>query len=1298
MIETAEATHRPSSAFRPSFANMLFKRKPVGDASMQVEPIEKEVRQRHRLSKPQTSKSSMNLAVLALQQSASQSTISVQSEVPMSPITSTPLSHERYVSERRPVSTVQEEDFIFNTDSSEMPSHGPAVVIDAVENKDIDRSSIPATLLQVQKPRRPFSAMIFGSRRSSAASRKFSFEDMTQTGEVANTSQVLSAPVEIVIEGAPRVLERRASFTPGAATRLEKVQSRDSGVPARKPVPKPQIRKEPSYELANATQHCEVDQAYYYDKARSPISPLSQLEVLDFEKDWEPPAQIERSATPSDLDYHYLGGLRLGSLHVTNGRASPAPSELSRHLLHRPSALLRRDASSEYGSEVGSVKRTHTPPPSAWKRPQSREVSQSRNFSPQSKPQPSREVSYGSDYAFTAQSHANGDDLPSPTADRTVSMAMSYMAEMPNSPFSLGASQSNSPVTPKRTSSPTGSVVVTTKKSEHEAELFEDETIGESQGSEEDRDTISTCRTPSDAASHRQNPFDTYNKLRDRQSQGHLQPPQDARGETSDSGYSSNTSLQSMKEEKKRNLVAQRVTALEQPRAESAAAQLPASTQKSKVEKVVGPRPFRASLFMFHRKTAPETVPTMASFNGSTTSLATSQATTSTFSLRPKTPSKKLQKKRRGSQAPPPEEILVAGAQSEDNSTIPPIPQHQTTNLMVRSQQFPELQRTFKSNHHTKDSAGSYDQTWKKPMEIRFPSPPPDPSSDEEVRRSKSPSPKRSSFIARATRRQSLQSQKSGEQASGGIGEAEAQAIVRHFGTTAKSLGGSPYDIARVANSRPQSRSASREGRISPHDIDVTQPPFPVPDRRRLTMDDRTASEYARSKSKSIAERDRQYSVENSKRLEHEKTTAFSGMAGIPSKCPRPHSVQPGLMASVHRKPLEGQRLFHDQGPHSREHTPRPAELASEARPESQLHSRRYADLPQQTGLWPQQQRQLQVENFQTLPGSRSPRPEQHQYTQRHESAAPQEQQWPEEQYLAQSYQSPMQPPSRRSPQPNEEQYRQSYEFPAPLPPRHSPRPSFVEPYHDMDEPTAPPPPPPSHSPRPIDLPTSSSPGDVWAAQAAAWKDRRKIVGEFLGFDSDDLHCPDTDRHSAYTDDAVVEDDPVEDDPEEELYPVIPPRVSQTAYTPHEDHSPCVPSHPNVWHPAAHHHAETYDIDLSRMTPAEKFQDPAAYTYDELSLPSPRSNSRRASGQSYASSMAESLHPSKDARPSVPPDFGRYSGGLQYGYERGKGFGGSAGTRTVSGRAQGERKGVELSTEFGVDLSDVPIVRGVRRL
>jgi hypothetical protein len=74
------------------------------------------------------------------------------------------------------------------------------------------------------------------------------------------------------------------------------------------------------------------------------------------------------------------------------------------------------------------------------------------------------------------------------------------------------------------------------------------------------------------------------------------------------------------------------------------------------------------------------------------------------------------------------------------------------------------------------------------------------------------------------------------------------------------------------------------------------------------------------------------------------------------------------------------------------------------------------------------------------------------------------------------------------------------------------------------------------------------------------------------------------------------------------------------------------------------------------------------------------------------------LHPEINDRPQPPPDFGRYSGGLQYSYEKGKGFGGSAGTRTVSGKASGNRKSVPLSTEFGIDLSDVPIIAGMKRI
>ncbi|KAK4541581.1 hypothetical protein LTR36_007878 [Oleoguttula mirabilis] len=49
----------------------------------------------------------------------------------------------------------------------------------------------------------------------------------------------------------------------------------------------------------------------------------------------------------------------------------------------------------------------------------------------------------------------------------------------------------------------------------------------------------------------------------------------------------------------------------------------------------------------------------------------------------------------------------------------------------------------------------------------------------------------------------------------------------------------------------------------------------------------------------------------------------------------------------------------------------------------------------------------------------------------------------------------------------------------------------------------------------------------------------------------------------------------------------------------------------------------------------------------------------------------------------------RYSGGLGYGWERGVGFNGSAGTRSSGSEAK--RKSVQMSEDFGLDLSDVPV-------
>jgi hypothetical protein len=58
----------------------------------------------------------------------------------------------------------------------------------------------------------------------------------------------------------------------------------------------------------------------------SPLAFLSNLDPLD------PPAHIveNRAPTPGDLDYSHLGSLKIGSLIVTNGPPSPAPSFVSR--------------------------------------------------------------------------------------------------------------------------------------------------------------------------------------------------------------------------------------------------------------------------------------------------------------------------------------------------------------------------------------------------------------------------------------------------------------------------------------------------------------------------------------------------------------------------------------------------------------------------------------------------------------------------------------------------------------------------------------------------------------------------------------------------------------------------------------------------------------------------------------------------------------------------------------------------------------------------------------------------------
>ena len=94
-------------------------------------------------------------------------------------------------------------------------------------------------------------------------------------------------------------IRRRSLYTPGIATR-----SPDDIL--RKPPPPGKLQS-------------QADREYYYNPRLPQSSPLSSLATLGL-------PQNGRS-TPSDLDYSHLGGLKVGTLRITNGAASPAPRE-----------------------------------------------------------------------------------------------------------------------------------------------------------------------------------------------------------------------------------------------------------------------------------------------------------------------------------------------------------------------------------------------------------------------------------------------------------------------------------------------------------------------------------------------------------------------------------------------------------------------------------------------------------------------------------------------------------------------------------------------------------------------------------------------------------------------------------------------------------------------------------------------------------------------------------------------------------------------------------------------------------
>ncbi|KAI4159365.1 MAG: hypothetical protein LQ342_006621 [Letrouitia transgressa] len=121
-------------------------------------------------------------------------------------------------------------------------------------------------------------------------------------------------------------IRRRSLYTPGIATR----------------VPEDILRKPPS----SYSKLSQADRDYYYNPSLSQASPLTALAQLQTEHNGR--------STPSDLTH--LGGLKLGTLRVTNGTASPSPYNKASFSTYKSS--LDTVNGIYLGKQEGSILRT----------------------------------------------------------------------------------------------------------------------------------------------------------------------------------------------------------------------------------------------------------------------------------------------------------------------------------------------------------------------------------------------------------------------------------------------------------------------------------------------------------------------------------------------------------------------------------------------------------------------------------------------------------------------------------------------------------------------------------------------------------------------------------------------------------------------------------------------------------------------------------------------------------------------------------------------------------------------------
>lgn len=613
-------------------------------------------------------------------------------------------------------------------------------------------------------------------------------------------------------------IRRRSLYTPGIATRTP------NDILRKLPPPKRALSKE--------------DRDYYYNPKLSESSPLGRLAAMDLSS--------HGRSTPASLEYSHLGGLKPGTLRIMNGTASPAPLNINPLCMH-PLKLELVEHSGSFMDLDGVPSHDQSPHPlgntfstncdsvfsnsplQAYQKLEEGDWSQWRDdhFKPDAQ---FKGVNFNDDKryddGFVKQSipgnaskissdkrvltHYN--NISPDLKDYTLSIAQSYIQELPTSPYADGGSSSQSIITldhvshkePSRYDSFDDEGIVISKSPQPVMDVWRSFTNDPKNRRDKDGNTEDALRkltanaAPGSEASRIEPSFAISTDVHSSSNSKEIFTAKMTYN--TDSGYGSSDSLKSFVasalDDSARSVnaassfVSLPTTFRCDPNSETVfwPAQRTAENspaQPSTIQSHLSDPPLvgRVSQVVDHAPAAQ-----LENINDLNDTLMPASAS----SPRRLATVRKLQKSRPFSQQAPAHSLFVQSVRKLSQSTIPPVPSEVAARHSERLREFPLLEHTFPSPQDVKRDDSPTEESIAVP--IRFPSPTITLERRNSIIRSnldwatskskKSKSIKRgtSATTSKAQRRKSL---------------GKSPAAFTSFGT--ENLGDNPYDIARSA-------------------------------------------------------------------------------------------------------------------------------------------------------------------------------------------------------------------------------------------------------------------------------------------------------------------------------------------------------------------------------------------------------------------------------------------------------------------------------------------------------------------